>query len=93
LTAAGEYWSLDIPGLTENQAVSLHERLASEFDDGVIVASPRHWMVRMFDRSSVAILASCLRAALAAGGMSNRDAAGMHGLLEDFEAWLDQADE
>jgi hypothetical protein len=46
LTAAGEYWSADIPGLTEDQAVSLQERLAGEFECDVIVTSPRHFMVR-----------------------------------------------
>jgi hypothetical protein len=93
LTAAGEYWSADIPGLTEDQAVSLQERLAAEFECGVIVTSPRHFMVRGFDRASVDMLVSCLRAGLAAGGMSDEDEAGVKSMLEDFETWLGQAEE
>lgn len=93
MTAVDEYWSLDIPGLTEDQATSLRERLAGEFGGGVTVADPRHWMVRIFDRSSAAILASCLRAALAVGGMPDGDAAGAQSMLVDIEAWLDQADD
>lgn len=90
---ADEYWSLDIPGLTEDQATSLQERLASEFEGGVIVADPRQWMARVFDRSSAALLASSLRAALDVGGMSDEDEIGAQSMLEDIEAWLDQADE
>jgi hypothetical protein len=93
LTVADEYWSVDIPGLTEDQAVSLQERLAGEFECDAIVISPRHVMVRGFSRTSVETLVSCLRAGLAAGGMSDEDEAGAKGMLEDFEAWLDQAEE
>ena len=62
MSAADEYWSLEIPGLTEDQAVSLQERLAGEFKYGIIAASPRHFMVRGFDRASVNTLVTCLRA-------------------------------
>lgn len=93
MSAADEYWSVDIPGLTEDQAVSLRERLAGEFECGVNIASPRHLMVRGFGRPSVGTLVSGLRAGLAAGGMSAADEAGVRALLENFEEWLDQADE
>lgn len=93
MSAAGEYWSVDIPGLTEDQAVSLQERLAGEFECGVNIASPRHLMVRGFGRASVDKLVSCLRAGLAAGGMSGEDEAGVRAMLEDFDEWLDQAEE
>jgi hypothetical protein len=93
LSAADEYWSVDIPGLTEDQAVSLQERLAGEFECDVVVISPRQLMVRGFPRVVVEKLVSCLRAGLAAGGMSDEDEAGVEALLEDFDAWLDQAEE
>lgn len=75
-TNADEYWSIDIPGLTREQATGLHERLAPEFDFGVIVTSSRDFMTRGFDRSTVELLVHCLRAGLAAGGMSHEDEAG-----------------
>jgi hypothetical protein len=36
---------------------------------------------------------SSATAGLAAGGMSDEDEAGAKNMLEDFEAWLDQAEE
>jgi hypothetical protein len=87
-TNADEYWSIDIPGLTREQAMDLQERLAPEFDFGVIVTSPRDFMTRGFDRSSVELLAYCLRAGLAAGGMSHEDEAGALSMLEDCDEWL-----
>ena len=92
MAAASEYWSLDIPGLTEDQAVSLREGLEGKFDSGVIVSNPRHFMVRGFDRASVEILATCLRAGLTAGGMSVADMAGAESMLYDCEQWLSQAE-
>jgi hypothetical protein len=38
-------------------------------------------------------LVSCLRAGLAAGGMSDEDEPVVEAILEDFDAWLDQAEE
>ena len=92
MSTADEYWSIDIPGLTENEATSLQKRLAGEFDDDVIVVSPRDFMVRGFDHASVVTLVSCLRAGLAGGGVSGEGKACAQGLLEDFEAWLDRAE-
>jgi hypothetical protein len=39
------------------------------------------------------MLVSCLRAGLAAGGMSDEDEACVKSMLEDFETWLGQAEE
>ena len=87
-TNADEYWSIDIPGLTQEQALDLRERLGPEFHFGVIVASPRDFMTRGFDRPTVELLVHCLRAGLAAGGMSHEDEAGALSMLEDCEEWL-----
>lgn len=87
---ANEYWSIDIPGLTEEKARALQETLAPEFDFGAFVISPRDFMTRGFDRPSVELLAHCLRAGLAAGGMSHSDTAGAQSMLEDCEGWLAQ---
>lgn len=90
---SSEYWNLDIPGLTQEQALALRERLDPEFELGVIVTDPRDFMVRGFDRSTVELLAHGLRTALAVGGMSHADAAGTQSMLEDCEEWLAQARE
>lgn len=89
--ANGEYWSIDIPGLTEDQAMDLQKRLSPGFEFGVIVTSPRHFMTRGFDRPTVELVAHCLRAGLAAGGMSHEDEAGALSMLEDCEDWLSGA--
>jgi hypothetical protein len=86
-----EYWSIDIPGMSEEQARSLHARLAPEFEYGVIVTDPRDFMTRAFDRSTVELLAHCLRAGLSAGGMNREDTAGAQSMLEQCEEWLQQA--
>ena len=93
MTDADEHWSVDIPGLTEDQAVSLRERLTGEFECDVMVINPRQVMVRGFPREVVETLVSSLRAGLAAGGMSDEDEPAVDAILEDFDAWLDQADE
>ena len=87
-TNTDEYWSIDIPGLTQEQAVDLQERLTPEFDLGVIVLNPQNVMMRWFDRPTVELLAHCLRAGLAAGGMGHADEAGARSMLEDCEEWL-----
>jgi hypothetical protein len=89
--ASDEYWNIDIPGLTKKQARSLQERLAPESKFGVIVTDPRDLMVRGFDRPTVELLAQCLRAGLAAGGMSHEDTADAQSMLEDCQEWLRQA--
>jgi hypothetical protein len=43
MTTSYEYWSLDIPGLTEAQANAIRERLAAESGRG-IVNDPRYFM-------------------------------------------------
>lgn len=88
---SSEYWNVDIPGLTEEQASALQTRLAPEFEFGVIVTDPRDFMARGFDRSTVELLASCIRTALSAGGLSHADEAGARSMLEDCEEWLGQA--
>lgn len=88
-----EYWNIDIPAMTEVQARALEERLAPEFEYGVVVTGPRDFMARAFDRSTVELLARCMRAGLATGGMSSEDTAGAQDMLEDCEEWLAQAHE
>lgn len=90
-TNADDYWSIDIPGLTREEAVDLRERLTPKFDHGVIVTSPRNFMSRNFDRSSVELLAHCLRAGLSAAGLVDEDEAGVLSMLEDCEQWLARA--
>ncbi len=51
-----EYWSLNIPGLTEEQAHQLRDQLGNQFSWGVLATDPRVFMVRAFDRPSVEVL-------------------------------------
>ncbi|MFG1602971.1 hypothetical protein [Actinoplanes sp. NPDC049265] len=86
-----EYWSLDIPGLTAVRSQSLKDRLDPEFDYGVIPTNPRLFMTRSYDLASVEILVRCLRAALNEGSLAEEDTSGASALLEDCEAWIQQA--
>lgn len=83
-----ESWAIDIPGLTYEQAVKLSERLKEEAQWGVVLIDPRVFMLRGFDRPTVELLASCLRAGLASGDLAREDAAGAQSMLEDCEEWL-----
>lgn len=85
-----EYWSIDIPDLTEEQAGMLQGRLEPDFE--VIRIDPRQFMVRAFDRRSVEFLVGQLQASVAAGVLDPTDDYGARALLADFQEWLAQAD-
>jgi hypothetical protein len=90
---ADEYWNIDIPGLTRDQALDLENRLRSEFEFGVIVTDPADFMVRGFDRSSVEALLACAKLASDSEHFNRQFPYGVDRLIEDFEDWLKQANE
>ncbi len=81
-----EYWSIDVPDLTETQAAQIKDRLGAEFD--VHPIDPGKFMVRAFDRRSVEFLAGRLRETVNSGMLDPIDAHGAGALLEDCEEWL-----
>lgn len=91
MSMSDEYWSIDIPGLGEQQAHDLKGRLDTDYEYGVIVSDPRHFMTRGCDRSTVELLVKCLETGLASGTLDHLDAVGAQSLLEDFNEWLSQA--
>ncbi len=89
---SGEYWSIDIPGLTEEDALRIRDATIADAPWGVIVLDPQLTMARGYDRPTVELLAKCLRAGLANGDLDRLDAAGAKAMLEDCESWLSQAE-
>ena len=87
-----EYWSLDIPGLTFEQANRIKEFALADSKWGVIITDPRRMMVRGFDASTVKLLVGCLKIVLDRESFEGEDEAGVRSLLEDCEAWLEQSD-
>lgn len=85
-----DYWSLDIPGLTEEDARRLQVAHAPEFPFGVLVVDPSVALLRGYDRDTVELLVKCLEAGLATG-LDHADEAGAMSLLEDFRDWLSGA--
>ena len=85
-----EYWSLDIPGLTEADALRLQAAHREEFPVGVLLTDPSAFMVRAFDRATVELLVQCLQAGLASG-FDHADDAGAKSMLEDCNEWLAKA--
>lgn len=83
-----DYWSVDVPGLTYDQALRIQDALQSEAPLGVLLLDPSRTMVRGFDRPTVELLAHCLEAGLAAGGLSHADRMGALSMLEDCRDWL-----
>jgi hypothetical protein len=74
----GFYWSVDIPGLTEEQAASLVD-CCPELPGTVV--DPRHWFTVHMDRETAQVLRSAL---LSLGS----DSIGV-GLREGVEDWLE----
>ena len=85
-----EYWSVDLPGLTYQQAVRVRELLLPESPLGVLLLDPAQVMVRGFDRPTVELMAKCLQAGLAGDELPHLDRMGAMSMLEDFQAWLQQ---
>lgn len=83
-----DYWSIDIPGLSHEQAVRLRDALQPEAPLGVLLLDPSQVMVRGFDRSSVELMATCLEAGIVAADLPHIDRMGAMSLLEDWRAWL-----
>jgi hypothetical protein len=90
---SSEYWSIDIPGLTYEQALRIKEFATRDAEWGVILADPRTTMVRSFDAATVRLIVRCLIAGLNSESLGPLDEAGARSLLEDCEAWFEQADE
>lgn len=86
-----EYWSIDIPGLTQAEAERLRTQHAGEFPFGVHLVDPRSFMVRSSDRPTVELLVRCLGIGLASGSLEHLDQAGVQSMLEDYSEWLAQA--
>lgn len=86
-----EYWSVDVPGLTLERAVRLRELLMPDSPLGVVLLDPAKFMVRGFDLPTVELMIKCLHAGLATSDMAHLDRMGAMSMLEDCEAWLDQA--
>jgi len=88
---AEEYWSIDIPGLTREQAVRVRELLLADAPFGVLLLDPAETLVRGFDRPTVELMVKCLEAGLAGGELSELDRMGAMSMVEDFRDWLQQS--
>lgn len=88
---AEEYWSIDIPGLTREQAVRVRELLLADAPFGVLLLNPAETLVRGFDRPTVELMVKCLEAGLAGGELPELDRMGAMSMVEDFRDWLQQS--
>lgn len=86
-----DYWSIDIPGLTYEQAVRARDLLQPDAPFGVVLLDPLQVMVRGFDRPTVELLVVCLEAGLATQDLSHVDRMGALSMLEDCRAWLEDS--
>ncbi|MGO1975294.1 MAG: hypothetical protein ACTH2Q_20235 [Propionibacteriaceae bacterium] len=83
-----EYWSIEIPDLTYEQAVRLREHWLPESSIGVLLLDPSRVMVRGFDRPTVELMVKCLDAGLSLGDLVHKDRMGAMSMLEDCRGWL-----
>lgn len=86
--ADSDYWSLDIPGLGEEEALLIRDQLHDQFAAGVTAVDPKTLMVRGYDLATVGLLVTCLRAGIESGTLEGADDAVARSLLEDCMAWL-----
>jgi hypothetical protein len=86
-----EYWSIDIPGLTYEQAVRFRDVLLPDSPLGVLLLDPSDVMVRGFDRATVELMVKCVEAGLAEGKLPYQDRMGAMSMLEDFQTWLQES--
>lgn len=79
---AKTYWSVDIPGLTEDEASSLASYVNGKYHRHCIALDPQLWLTLHMDRET----AETLKQALAAFELSGGD---VGGLKEDVEGWIE----
>jgi hypothetical protein len=87
-----EYWSIDIPGLTREQARRIRDFALGDAQLGVILTDPKTMMVRAFDAPTVKLMVRCLYTGLESGSLGHEDEAGARSLVEDCNSWLAQSD-
>jgi hypothetical protein len=77
-----DYWALDLPGLTKEEAERILEFARRETDViGASAIDPEECMTAFLDRETVRSLAEAFRA------ISERNDV-VQGMLEQFEDWL-----
>lgn len=87
---SADYWGLDIPGLTAEDARRLQAAHQTEFPVGVLLMDPTTFMLRGYDRATVELLVKCVMASLELG-LDHADEAGAMSVLEDCRDWLSRA--
>lgn len=75
------YWSIDVPGLDEEDAKELVLLAGERSGNGATVIDPSHWLTLHMDRETVEIIASALRQCGDEKAQS---------LLEEMDEWLAQ---
>jgi hypothetical protein len=86
------YWSLDLPGLTETQAVNLLGVVKGKGLAEASIVDPRKFLTLHLDRVTVECLRDALKVVSNISGLpsgTNRVCAGM---MEDFGEWLEKTD-
>lgn len=85
---SGEYWSVDIPGLTQDQAQVVQKSLSTTVPDGVMLIDPKHFMTRGYEKAGVELLVKALNVAVESGALSDYDQECAQTFIDDFEEWL-----
>lgn len=86
-----EYWSVGLHGLTETDAEKVVAYAASLGYEGLSL-SPRDYLSRSFDRSSVAMLAAAAKVGLEHPDANWDDSTvwGIQSMVEEMDEWLSE---
>lgn len=86
-----EYWSIDIPALTEERAVEIRELLLPDAPFGIVLSDPAKFMVGGNDRWTVESLVKIIELAFAQDDLTRDERVGARSVLEDYQGWLSTA--
>ena len=83
------YWSVDLPGLTAQDADALLKDASSLSSVvGATVVDPHDWWTEHLDRATVSVLVRGLLAGLESGRLDEADAWDIEQYVEELQAWL-----
>lgn len=83
------YWSVDLPGLTEDSAQRLLAWAADErLSLGGTAVDPAHMFSAHIDRESVEVLLAALEYALGSGGLAGEQASVARGFADQLGEWM-----
>lgn len=88
MTEQDDYWSIDIPGMTKEQASLLLEYASAQFGLHGSTVDPSIWLTRHLDVDTTKAIAR----GLSGEELDIEERSAIQGVRDDFSDWLDVAE-